>query len=138
MSSEWLTVEVGGERFVTTRETLCSHGGMIRSDSCKPTSRSNDVRLCLAKMVETGPEEHAQGLEIQMTTLEKTHREMLALCHRWISTHIVFAGYFAAVLGETGSAMRDSCSTLCVDRDSAPFHHILSWLRTGRVVYSHA
>lgn len=46
------------------------------------------------------------------------------------------AGYFAAVLGETGSAMKDSSSGLYVDRDGTPFRHILSWMRSGRLVRS--
>lgn len=71
MATEWITVEVGGEKFVTTRGTLCSHGG-----------------------------------------------------------------YFAAVLGETGSAMKDSSSGLYVDRDGTPFRHILSWMRSGRLPYA--
>ena len=45
-------------------------------------------------------------------------------------------GYFSAVLGETGSQMSDSASSLCVDRDSAPFRHILSWMRTNRLPYA--
>ena len=71
MATGWVEVEIGGEKFVTTRETLCSHGG-----------------------------------------------------------------YFSAVLGETGSQMSDSASSLCVDRDSAPFRHILSWMRTNRLPYA--
>ena len=43
-------------------------------------------------------------------------------------------GYFAAALGETGSAMSDSSHVIRVDRDAAPFQHVLSWMRTGRLV----